>query len=111
MSVITRMTKEIRSESREEVNENFVKRSYLTKHFIWSHRCILACSYIKAWFYFVTSDTWSGWGILIFYNSSVVILSLVFHSSFKQYCLGFQLSCGKSVMYRFIELFVFNYII
>ena len=35
------------------------------------------------------SGTCSGWGILIFYDSSVVIISLVFHSSFMQcYPLG-----------------------
>ena len=41
---------------------------------------------------------------------SVVILSLVFHSSFMQcYPLRFQLSSVKSVKYRFIEFFIFDY--
>ena len=31
-------------------------------------------------------DTCSSWGILIFYDISLVILSLVLHSSFKQCC-------------------------
>ena len=49
-------------------------------------------------------------GILIFYNSFVVIFSLVFHSSFMQcYPFRFQLSCEKSVKDRFIEFFVFDY--
>ena len=49
-----------------------------------------------------------GWGIpvLISFDSSVVILSLVFHSSYAVFPLRFQLSCGKSVKYRFIEFFV-----
>ena len=34
---------------------------------------------------------------MIFYDSSVVILPL-----------GFQLSCGKSVRYRFVEFFAFD---
>ena len=37
-----------------------------------------------------------GWGILIFYNSSLVILSLVFHSSFMQcYPLGSSYLVGR----------------
>ena len=37
-------------------------------------------------------------------------MSLVFHSSFKHCCpLGFSYLVGKSVKYRFIEVFVFDY--
>ena len=32
-----------------------------------------------------------------------------FHSSFIQLPLGFKLSCGKSVKYRYIEFFAFDY--
>ena len=47
--------------------------------------------------------------ILIFYDSSAVILSLVFHSSFMQhYPFGSSCLVG-SVKYRFIEFFVFDY--
>ena len=46
---------------------------------------------------------------LNFYKSSVVILSLVFHSSFMQcYPLGSNYLV-RSVKYRFIEFFVFDY--
>ena len=38
----------------------------------------------------------SSWGVLIFYDSSLVILSLVFHPSFKQSCpLGSSYLVGK----------------
>ena len=50
------------------------------------------------------------WGILIFHNSSLVILSLVFHSSLKPCCpLGSSYFGGKSVKYRVIEFVVFGY--
>ena len=40
----------------------------------------------------------------------LVILSLVFHSSFKQGCpLSSSYLVGKSVEYRFIEFFVSDY--
>ena len=50
----------------------------------------------------------SSWGIPIYCDSSVVILrfSFLFYTVLP---LGFQLSCGKSVKYRFIEFFVFDY--
>ena len=58
---------------------------------------------IKYWW----SDTCSGWGILIFYDNSLAILSLVFHSSFKQCCpLGSSYLVGRVLS---IVFFVSDY--
>ena len=51
------------------------------------------------------------WSIneLIFYDSSVVILSYFSFLFYAVLLLMFQLSCGKSVKCRFIEFFAFDY--
>ena len=56
-------------------------------------------------------DTCSSWEILIFYDSSLAsYFEFGFSSLFQAVLpLGFSLSSGKSVKYRFIEFFVFDH--